>query len=60
MSKLKSHYINLKGIKSLVKVELISHLNEDVLLAAGCVHQSKVNQYSSKPKFSKTQNFNKA
>ena len=32
--------------------------NEDVLLAAGFVHQSKVNQYSSTPKFSQTQNFN--
>ena len=32
--------------------------NEDVLLAAGFIHQSKVNHYSSKPKFSKTQTFN--
>ena len=32
--------------------------NKDVLLAAEFVHQSKVNQYSSKPKFNQTQNFN--
>ena len=32
--------------------------NEHFLLAAGFVHKSKVNQYSSEPKFSKTQNFN--
>ena len=32
--------------------------NEDILLAAQFLHQSKVNQYSFKPKFSKTQNFN--
>ena len=32
--------------------------NEDILLAAQFLHQSKVNQYSFKLKFSKTQNFN--